>query len=91
MDSLGLLAGDLDADGEVAFSDFLILSTNFGDTGGGYPAGDIDLSGDIAFADFLTLSTNFGKSRGETVGVPEPTTYVMFLIGVFIIAGRYRR
>ena len=56
------LPEDLDEDGEVGFSDFLLLSGAFGKTVD--PAGsgaDIDGSGKVDFADFLRLSGAFGK------------------------------
>ena len=59
---LGLLLADLDADGTVGFSDFLILSDSFGKGSQRYTDGDIDLDGSIGFADFLVLSDQFGKS-----------------------------
>ena len=59
--NLGLHQGDLNADGEVGFGDFLILSANFGQDGVGYVNGDINCSGSVDFADFLLLSANFGQ------------------------------
>ena len=53
--------GDIDGDGQVAFSDFLILSRNFG-TAAAQSGGDIDCDGQVAFGDFLILSRNFGQS-----------------------------
>lgn len=77
----GLLAGDLDGNGEVAFADFLVLSANFGTNVGSYTAGDIDGSGDVTFADFLILSANFGKSAGATAVVPEPSSLSLLGLG----------
>ena len=57
---LGLQKGDFDGDGSVGFSDFLLLSTSFGQTGVGYANGDADCSGTVDFTDFLILSSNFG-------------------------------
>lgn len=61
------LPEDLDEDGEVGFSDFLILSGAFGQPAD--PAGsgaDIDGSGVVDFADFLRLSGAFGQQSGAT-------------------------
>lgn len=56
---LGTRRGDTNLDGRVDFQDFLILSTNFGQTSG-WSGGDFDADGTVAFADFLLLSTSFG-------------------------------
>lgn len=56
------LPGDIDNDGMVAFSDFLILSSNFQQTGVSDQQGDIDGDGQVQFSDFLLLAANFGKS-----------------------------
>jgi hypothetical protein len=77
---LGLLAGDIDANGEVAFEDFLILAAGFGQPGD-YSSGDLDCSGTVDFADFLTLSANFGQSS-NVAAVPEPNASVAMLFGV---------
>ena len=66
---LSVLPGDADADRRVAFSDFLILSSNFGLTGKRFSDGDLDGDGQVQFADFLILANNFGKSR-QSVAAP---------------------
>ena len=53
--------GDLDGDNLVGFSDFLILSANFGQTVESTDDGDLDEDGTVGFADFLLLSANFGR------------------------------
>lgn len=59
----GRLAGDADSDGEVSFSDFLILANNFGRASDvAFADGDFDASGEIDFADFLILAANFGRT-----------------------------
>ncbi len=72
LETVSILPGDLDLNGEVAFADFLILSANFGQEVDGYTNGDIDLNGSVEFADFLALSGNFGSSSAAA-SVPEPT------------------
>lgn len=57
------LPGDVDGDGKVAFTDFLVVAQKFGqDVSRGTIDGDIDGDGDVDFGDFLILSENFGKS-----------------------------
>lgn len=57
------LRGDADGDGTVGFSDFLILSSNFGKNDQSFADGDFDADGQVTFADFLVLSANFGTKR----------------------------
>lgn len=55
--------GDADGDGEVAFSDFLLLSANFGkQVDAVWADGDFNEDGKVEFADFLILSANFGRT-----------------------------
>lgn len=54
------LAGDIDGDGLVGFSDFLVLSTNFGQSVDVGSNGDLDENGLVEFADFLLLAAAFG-------------------------------
>ena len=90
--ALGLVAGDLDGDGEVAFADFLTLSSNFGSTEAGYQGGDIDCNGEVAFADFLTLSANFGQTSAAAASVPEPSSCVVLLPAMLVgLAVRRKR
>lgn len=84
------LAGDLDGDGSVAFSDFLLLSNNFGGEGLSYGDGDIDCDGTIAFADFLVLSNNFGTSAAAAA-VPEPSTLSLVVLALFAMGLTRRR
>ena len=57
------LPGDLDDDGRVSFSDFLVLMRNFGESEATPELGDLDEDGQIAFSDFLVIAANFGRSR----------------------------
>lgn len=56
-----LIPGDADGDGEVAFPDFLILASNFGNEGS-FEDGDFDHDGFVSFSDFLVLARNFGST-----------------------------
>ena len=56
------IPGDIDGNGKVAFSDFLILAEHFGSDVTPNTNGDIDGDGSVRFADFLLLSENFGRS-----------------------------
>lgn len=74
LSALNTLPGDLDGNGDIAFTDFLVLSGNFGKSDLGYSDGNIDLEGAVNFADFLILSSTFGQTiEGANLSaVPEP-------------------
>ena len=74
--------GDFDGNGNVDFSDFLVLSANFGQDVADHTLGDADCNGTVEFADFLTLSANFGQSASGAQSVPEPSTAWLGLAGV---------
>lgn len=54
--------GDVNADGTVDFSDFLVISANFGRGAAAWSHGDFDCDGKVGFSDFLRLSSNFGRT-----------------------------
>ena len=54
-----LQPGDADGNGSVDFSDFLILSANFGAVDAVWADGDFNSNGEVDFSDFLILSQNF--------------------------------
>ena len=84
------LRGDADGDGEVQFSDFVILSENFG-SAGQYTDGDFDKDAEVQFSDFVILSGNFGQSGGAVAAaVPEPAGMTLAVIGL-LLAGCARR
>ena len=51
--------GDVDRDGKVNFTDFLILSNHFGASAEQMPNADFNDDGQIGFTDFLLFSSNF--------------------------------
>jgi hypothetical protein len=57
-------SADLDSDGDVDFSDFLLFAAAFGTSEGGpgySAAADLDGDGTVAFSDFLIFANAFGK------------------------------
>ena len=83
------LHSDADFDGEVQFSDFLILSKNFGEDGS-WSAGDFNSDGLVGFPDFLILSKNFGESAQNAASVPEPSGAIMIAIAFVVTLSRRR-
>ena len=60
-------SADLNGDGEVNFSDFLLFAAAFGTSEGGpgyNAAADLDGDGAVAFSDFLIFASAFGKPVG---------------------------
>gem|GEM_PF-5524629 len=89
-EELGLLGGDFDANGQVDFADFLVLSANFGQEVANYADGDIDCNGVVAFEDFLVLSANFAGEAGAA-SVPEPTSGWLSVLGIIALLLRRNR
>ena len=92
--AIGSIQGDLDGNGRVEFSDFLILSRNFGTDETSYAAGNIDLVDGVGFTDFLALSRNFGPVNGARLAnIPEPggRYSVAFMVILFLICHRRHR
>ena len=59
--------GDIDGDGDVDFSDFILFTSAFGTIEGGIgynPAADLDGDGAVVFSDFLIFASAFGKPVG---------------------------
>ena len=60
--ALNVLPGDLDLDGEIGFSDFLVLSSSYGAATSLYTEGNIDL---MSGTDFAGLSHSLGEFWAE--------------------------
>lgn len=85
------LAGDLNGDEKVDFTDFLTLSGNYGTDVSDYESGDIDCNGKVDFTDFLALSGNYGASLGgQAAAVPEPSCGLLFGMGFLALLTRRR-
>lgn len=69
------LPGDIDEDGVVAFSDFVIMSLHFGQQVEPNMDGDLDGDGMVAFSDFIVLSLNFGKRLEEPVAAATDAAF----------------
>lgn len=60
--SFFVLAGDVNHDRSVNFTDLLVLAQNYGGTGLGFTQGNVDYSpnGSVDFTDLLVLAQNYG-------------------------------
>ena len=68
------IPGDVNGDGAVDFSDFLILAGSFGGPGD-RSQGDLTGDGRVDFLDLLLLAGNFGMG-GDPVVEPSGVTYL---------------
>ena len=98
--NLFALEGDADGDIDIDITDFNILASNFDDTGANaetnnWTTADFDADGDIDITDFNFLAANFadtGYGENTTGQVPEPTTWLLTLIGLATyVSGSSRR
>jgi hypothetical protein len=66
------LAGDVNHDSTVSFSDLLLLAQNYGKTNVPmYELGDLTGDGKVAFADLLLLAQNYGHSSAAASAVAQ--------------------
>jgi|GEM_PF-2563722 len=94
LEALSLPLGDIDGNGEVGFTDFLVLSESFGKPRGEYTQGDLDGDGRVDFPDFLILAENFGSTTASVATVPEPNTGILCFfafLGLRLLSNRRRR
>lgn len=56
-----VLAGDVNRDRTVSFSDLLLLAQTYGQAGA-YSQGDLNLDGKVGFSDLLILAQNYGHA-----------------------------
>ena len=89
--TLNVLPGDLDLNGEIGFSDYVVLSSSFGSASSLYIEGNIDLMNGTDFTDFLILSSNFGESVGTVETIPEPANLGRLCLCFLCIAALARR
>jgi len=86
------LAGDVNLDGVVNIFDVNAVSIYWGTAG---PAGDANRDGTVNIFDINLISANWtANGDGSAAAVPEPSTAVLVLCGLFSAAylrGRRRR
>ena len=59
------LLSDLDSDGTVGFSDYLVLASNFGESDASREQGDLNGDGTVDLSDFIVLARQFGGGLHE--------------------------
>ena len=57
----GGVMGDVNLDGDVGFSDFLVLRSNLGESEKSWSDGDLNCSGSVSFDDYLLLVDSIGS------------------------------
>ncbi|MDB5292095.1 MAG: hypothetical protein JWL69_3336 [Phycisphaerales bacterium] len=100
-----LVLGDANFDGNVDFSDFVALSTHFGQADPHWSDGNFLGDPTIDFADFVALSTHFGASsltraqsaeiaafaEAHSSAIPEPASVGVCGLGAFGLLARRRK
>lgn len=87
------IPGDADLDGNVSFSDFSVVASNFGNAGR-WQDGDFGGDGNVEFGDFTQLALHFGQSVPVVAlpisPVPEPIGLSIF-VPLFLLNVRWLR
>ena len=68
------IAGDVDGNGSVGFSDLLKQAQNYGATAATWAQGDLDGDGNVNFADLLLLAQNYGRSAATPTAAASVST-----------------
>ncbi|WP_197529879.1 PQQ-dependent sugar dehydrogenase [Botrimarina mediterranea] len=102
-DGVPYVAGDIDFDGEVSFSDWVVFNDNhLTDIAGMSPAasyghGDLDGDGDNDFDDFRLFQQLFDSANGagafaKAIGVvPEPSSLLIGSVAILAVVSRPQR
>ena len=91
------LPGDVDDDGDVDSDDMGLLLENYGRADAdGFADGDFDGDNKVGLSDLLVLKQHFGESilsapLPTANAVPEPSTWIMLALAVFIVPVFRRR
>ena len=90
--NLFALEGDADGDFDIDITDFNILASNFDDTGASaetnnWTTAGFDADGDIDITDFNFLAANFAPDGYGASAVPEPSSLLLTLLGLMLLAG----
>ena len=73
------LAGDVDRDASVGFSDLLLLAQNYGSAASTYAQGDVNRDGVVNFSDLLIVAQNYGTSLNSSpVASASPSLVPVF-------------
>ena len=82
------LPSDSDLDRDVDLTDFNLLASNFNPAGSGatFSTGDGNGDGSVNLSDYNTLAGSFNPTGyAGTTAVPEPTTWVLGLLGLAVL------
>ncbi|MHB1038235.1 MAG: PEP-CTERM sorting domain-containing protein [Pirellulales bacterium] len=79
-----LVPGDVDANGKVDIFDVAVLQTKYGMTSGAtWADGDFDGNGTVDIFDVAMMQVNYGHGVATSPApVPEPSTFVLAVLGV---------
>jgi len=96
--------GDANADGNVNFTDLVVVAQNYTTTGRSWYEGDFNYDGNVNFEDLVSLARNYNTSSNGTLGesnfnadwalaqsiVPEPASLATVALGSLAILTRRR-
>ena len=87
------LLGDVNGDGLVSASDYTLWANNFGIAEPSYDHGDLNRDGLVTASDYTLWANNFGATAAAPAGptaaaVPEPSTWVLLLLGAVALLWR---
>jgi fibronectin-binding autotransporter adhesin len=85
---LPAIDGDINLDGTVDIFDINSVSANWNTAG---PAGDANGDGIVNIFDINLISSNWGATGGSATAVPEPSAWLLAVIGLMVAAAAAAR
>lgn len=76
------LAGDIDGNKSVGFSDLVALAQNYGKTGLDWAHGDLNYDGAVGFADLVVLAQNYGRTAAALATVNSDNSNILSMTRV---------
>ena len=83
--------GAMNRDGSVDAADYTVWANGFGTAEASYDDGDFSRNGSVDAADYTIWANEFGSVVMAPQAVPEPSTFLLAIVGIIGLSCYRRR